>query len=105
MGGAGRAAYRRRLTTQRLKRDDHGRPEEEDLQSQEPQPAGLELDPVGPAPQRLPAVPPGQAAPRGVPELRLVRRPPGHRRRVTTPEMYTNPLMQRVSVHLAHRAS
>jgi hypothetical protein len=60
-----------------------GRPEEEDLQSQEPLTPGERLEPVGARPQRVPAVPRGEAAPRGVPHLRLVQGPPGHRRHLT----------------------
>ena len=59
-----------------------GRTEEEDLEGQEPQPARVELGPAYAATQRLSAVPPGQAAARGVPDLWLVQRPPGNRDRL-----------------------
>ena len=38
-----------------------------------------------PGAQRLPALPPGQGAPRGLPELRVVQGPPGRRGRLTWP--------------------
>ena len=60
-----------------------GRPQEEDLQGEEPQPPGQRLDARGARAERLPAVRRHQAPPRRLRELRLVRRPPGHRRRLS----------------------
>jgi glycerol-3-phosphate acyltransferase PlsX len=57
----------------------HGGAQEEDEQGQEPQPASSRLAPLGAAPQHLPAVLGGQAAPHRLRHLRLVPRPPGHR--------------------------
>src|SRR4029453_9983742 len=66
----------------------HGRPQEEDLQGQEPQPQGERVAPRPPGPQRLPPLQLREAAPRGVRQLRLVRRPggpPGRRDPPPTP--------------------
>src|SRR5690606_7912098 len=61
----------------------NGCSEEEDLEVQEPQPPRCELDPQAGAAQHLPALQRREAAARRLRELRLVRRPPGDRRRLT----------------------
>src|SRR5690606_23364354 len=66
-----------------LQEDSHGRPQEEDLQGQEPQPPGERVAPRPAGPQRLPALQRGEAAPRAVRQLRWVRRPGGRRGRLT----------------------
>src|SRR5271166_4527276 len=62
---------------------DNGRPEEEDLEVEDPKPAGLGLDAEGAAAQPLPSVQPGKASARGVPALRVVQGSPGGRGQLT----------------------
>ena len=75
----GRAPNRTTLET------DDGRPEEEELQSQGPQPSGRQLAPRAARPQHLPAVPDGEGPPRGLPQLRLVQGSDGGRGRLICP--------------------
>src|SRR3546814_3923037 len=56
------------------------RSQEEDLQGQEPHASGQRLAPRASLAQPLPAVRRHQGAPRGLRQLRLVRRPPSNRR-------------------------
>lgn len=72
------------------KRDD-GRTQEEDIEGEDPEPQGVELDPRSPAAQRLPPVPPGQAATRSLPRLRLVPRATGARRQLVDPQEAARP--------------
>ena len=60
----------------------YGRPEEEDLQGEEPQPPGIQLGAEGAGPLGVPPVHHRQAPPCRVPELRLVQRPTGDRSRL-----------------------
>jgi uncharacterized protein len=63
---------------------DNGRPEEEDLEVEEPEPARLGLDAERAAAERVPAVQEGEAPSRGVPKLRLVQGSAGDRGRLTS---------------------
>jgi hypothetical protein len=59
------------------------RPEEEDLESQEPQPASCELGPSPSRSQPLPTLSSGEASARGVPQLRVLQGAAGDRRRLS----------------------
>ena len=70
-------------TVSTLRHRDHGRPQEEDLQGEEPQPPGLRLDASRrPARSTCPRCGAAKLPARRVRQLRLVPRPPGHRRRL-----------------------
>ena len=83
-GFPGRAPARRDIAARpgRVRLTLHGCPQEEDVKGQEPQSPGIELAPGRARPEHLPPVPPGQDAPRGLPQLRVVRRAPSHRSRL-----------------------
>ena len=81
LGGARRPA-RRRTPDSDLGCPPYGRSEEEDLQGEEPQPPGIQLGAEGAGTLGVPPVHHRQAAPRRLPQLRLVQRPTGHRSRL-----------------------
>src|SRR5262245_10516728 len=66
----------------RRPRKTDGRPQEEEVQGQGPQPPRRRLAPRGASPQRLPPLQLREAAPRGLRQLWLVRRPRGRRGRL-----------------------
>jgi uncharacterized protein len=68
----------------KTRESDNGRPEEEDLEVEEPEPSRLGLDADRAATERLPAVQEGEAPARGVPKLRLVQGSAGDRGRLTS---------------------
>ncbi len=69
----------------RTRTDCDGRPQEEDLQVEEPEPTGLRVAPRCAVAQHLLALRLREAAAPGVRHLRLVQGPPGPRRRLITP--------------------
>lgn len=65
-------------------RIDDGCSQEEDLQDEDPQSAGLSVEARCPRPKHLPTVQRDEGSSRRVSELRLVRRTPRHRSRVVS---------------------
>ena len=63
---------------------EHGRTEEEDVEDEVPEPPGERVATQGAGAQRVPSLQLGQGSAHGVPELRLVPRPGGRRRRRLT---------------------
>src|SRR5262249_38150525 len=64
--------------TAKLRTDDDGCPQEENVEDEEPQPARFGVEAVEPASQRLPAVPAGQAPGGGGRHGGWGGRPPGN---------------------------
>src|SRR5688500_2790368 len=73
-----------------LQENTDGRPQEEDVEVEEPEPPRIGVAAYVAAPQRLPPVPPGQAASCGLPKLRLVRRAPSRRGRLELKSLAIN---------------